>query len=227
MLSHNNLQEQINKSEPTKQRFAIKKLTVGVASVLLGVTFAGTASADTADTNANSGADNDGAGQTDHTLNLANAKSATMKQAPIADNLQATVANPAGNVTTPVASGYEDAVDKAVGEAMDNASAAMAANKNDQQATVSDKDAEETVAKTEVFLPNTTPAADHAINTLADQKVQASKKVNNNVTQTYSIKVTAVDDLTGKAPVTSNYAFNYNFKNGVYSAVLCPVKLTL
>ena len=49
MLSHNNLQEQIKKNDPNKQRFTIKKLSVGVASVLLGVTFAGTASADTTD----------------------------------------------------------------------------------------------------------------------------------------------------------------------------------
>ena len=41
MLSKNNGQEQIRKQEPKKQRFAIKKLTVGVASVLVGFTFMG------------------------------------------------------------------------------------------------------------------------------------------------------------------------------------------
>lgn len=48
MLSSNNRQEQIRKQEPKRQRFTIKKLTVGVASVLIGFTFMGiSASADT------------------------------------------------------------------------------------------------------------------------------------------------------------------------------------
>ncbi|KRL26018.1 hypothetical protein FD27_GL001405 [Limosilactobacillus frumenti DSM 13145] len=48
MLSKNNIWEYHRKNDPTKQRFTIKKLTVGVASVLIGMTFAGTsvASAD-------------------------------------------------------------------------------------------------------------------------------------------------------------------------------------
>lgn len=41
MLSRNNRKEQFRKQEPKKQRFAIKKLTVGVASVLIGFTFMG------------------------------------------------------------------------------------------------------------------------------------------------------------------------------------------
>ncbi|GGI62170.1 Rib/alpha-like domain-containing protein [Limosilactobacillus caviae] len=54
MLSKNNRQEQFRKQEPKKQRFAIKKLTVGVASVLIGFTFMGmNASADTDTTSAN------------------------------------------------------------------------------------------------------------------------------------------------------------------------------
>ncbi|MGI1804029.1 Rib/alpha-like domain-containing protein, partial [Limosilactobacillus reuteri] len=55
MLSKNNRKEQFRKQEPKKQRFAIKKLTVGVASVLIGFTFMGmNASADaTTDTHSN------------------------------------------------------------------------------------------------------------------------------------------------------------------------------
>ncbi len=41
MLSSNNWKEQIRKQEPKKQRFTLKKLTVGVASVLIGFTFMG------------------------------------------------------------------------------------------------------------------------------------------------------------------------------------------
>ncbi|MCD7124657.1 Rib/alpha-like domain-containing protein [Limosilactobacillus caviae] len=51
MLSQNNWQEQLRKQAPRKQRFAIKKLTVGVASVLIGFTFMGvSASADSMST---------------------------------------------------------------------------------------------------------------------------------------------------------------------------------
>lgn len=55
MLSSNNRNEYLRKQEPKKQRFAIKKLTVGVASVLIGFTFMGmnvAAHADTTDTGA-------------------------------------------------------------------------------------------------------------------------------------------------------------------------------
>lgn len=49
MLSKNNRKEQLFKQEPKKQRFTIKKLTIGVASVLIGFTFMGiNASADAA-----------------------------------------------------------------------------------------------------------------------------------------------------------------------------------
>ncbi|WP_304678167.1 pectate lyase-like adhesive domain-containing protein [uncultured Limosilactobacillus sp.] len=50
MLSKNNRQEQFRKQEPKKQRFAIKKLTVGVASVLIGFTFMGMSASADADT---------------------------------------------------------------------------------------------------------------------------------------------------------------------------------
>ncbi|QDR71697.1 YSIRK-type signal peptide-containing protein [Limosilactobacillus reuteri] len=55
MLSKNNRKEQLLKQEPKKQRFTIKKLTIGVASVLIGFTFMGmNASADaTIDTHSN------------------------------------------------------------------------------------------------------------------------------------------------------------------------------
>ncbi|HJE97350.1 MAG TPA: YSIRK-type signal peptide-containing protein, partial [Ligilactobacillus acidipiscis] len=47
MLSRNNWKEQVRQQEPKKQRFTIKKLTIGVASVLIGFTFMGmSASAD-------------------------------------------------------------------------------------------------------------------------------------------------------------------------------------
>lgn len=41
MLSRNNNKLLIHKLEPKKQRFAIRKISVGIASVLIGFTFAG------------------------------------------------------------------------------------------------------------------------------------------------------------------------------------------
>ena len=41
MLSRNNIHEKLRKMEPQKQRFSIRKFTVGVASVLIGLTFMG------------------------------------------------------------------------------------------------------------------------------------------------------------------------------------------
>ena len=53
MLSKNNWKEQVRQQEPKKQRFTIKKLTIGVASVLIGFTFMGmSASADNQTTSA-------------------------------------------------------------------------------------------------------------------------------------------------------------------------------
>lgn len=49
MLSKNNFKEQILKNQPRKQRFAIRKLTIGVASVLVGFTFMGMMSSVSAD----------------------------------------------------------------------------------------------------------------------------------------------------------------------------------
>lgn len=38
-MSKNNAQEYVRKMEPQRQRFGLRKLSVGVASVLLGTTF--------------------------------------------------------------------------------------------------------------------------------------------------------------------------------------------
>lgn len=59
MLSKNNRLEQFHKQQPKKQRFTIKKLTVGVASVLIGFTFMGfNASASADDIQTQSSSDN-------------------------------------------------------------------------------------------------------------------------------------------------------------------------
>lgn len=54
MLSKRNVQMMNQKGQPIKQRFGLRKLTIGVASVLLGLTFMGASSA-SADEVANQG----------------------------------------------------------------------------------------------------------------------------------------------------------------------------
>ncbi|QDR73719.1 YSIRK-type signal peptide-containing protein (plasmid) [Limosilactobacillus reuteri] len=55
MLSKNNFKELLKQEQSKKQRFAIRKLTIGVASVLVGLTITGiSASADTTALDANS-----------------------------------------------------------------------------------------------------------------------------------------------------------------------------
>ena len=121
MLSHNNWEEQIKKYEPKKQRFTIKKLSVGVASVLLGVTFAaGTASADSTTANADSASGSDSAEQTDHNLTLNSTSTSTLKSATAAsqnNSASAAVQNPAGDVKAQAANDYEAAVSAAVANA--------------------------------------------------------------------------------------------------------------
>ncbi|MBC8743891.1 YSIRK-type signal peptide-containing protein [Lactobacillus sp. Marseille-P7033] len=121
MLSHNNWEEQIKKYEPKKQRFTIKKLSVGVASVLLGVTFAaGTASADSTTANADSASGSDSAEQTDHNLTLNSTSTSTLKSATAAsqnNSASTAVQNPAGDVKAQAANDYEAAVSAAVANA--------------------------------------------------------------------------------------------------------------
>lgn len=119
MLSHNNWEEQIKKYEPKKQRFTIKKLSVGVASVLLGVTFAaGTASADSTTANADSASGSDSPEQTDPYLTLNSASTSTLKSSATAENqsnnASAAVQNPAGDIKAQAANDYEAAVNAAV-----------------------------------------------------------------------------------------------------------------
>ena len=57
MLSRKNYQERLRKMEPKKERFSIRKFTVGAASVLIGFSFMGMSNsekAQAADVNANS-----------------------------------------------------------------------------------------------------------------------------------------------------------------------------
>ena len=131
MLSRNNRQEQFKKYEPKKQRFTIKKLSVGVASVLLGISFANGVSADTTDANADTNNNNDGSEQTDHNLVLNSASASTLEEATAANQASGAMPasqNPAGDLKTPVADQFEQKVASAASQAI---AASASATTND------------------------------------------------------------------------------------------------
>lgn len=115
MLSKNNRKEQFRKQEPKKQRFAIKKLTVGVASVLIGFTFMGmNASADTtAETNSDAGSQ------------------------PVAEtqNSASNQADSRATLTTPNSQGTQSSDNRTVSDVIDQATKAAAAKSSDASAT--------------------------------------------------------------------------------------------
>ena len=98
MLSSNNWKEQFRKQEPKKQRFTIKKLTIGVASVLIGFTFMGmSVSANT--TTGTSDVNNQTAEstQTNTGSRQANSDQATLKNVNSADNTESQNKNTTDN----------------------------------------------------------------------------------------------------------------------------------
>ncbi|MBB1078357.1 YSIRK-type signal peptide-containing protein [Limosilactobacillus sp. STM2_1] len=138
MLSKNNRQEYFRKQEPKKQRFTIKKLTVGVASVLLGFTFMGinaSASADEVQPDSDANAHSATSAQAS---NDANATSTTLKASAAADSSAvAPSAAPASQSAT-VADAFEKAVASNTAEA--EKAAASSHGQSDAPAASSDVD---------------------------------------------------------------------------------------
>ncbi|WP_253284394.1 Rib/alpha-like domain-containing protein [Limosilactobacillus reuteri] len=140
MLSKNNRKEQFRKQEPKKQRFAIKKLTVGVASVLIGFTFMGMNAS--ADTTANSEAGGQAVGESQNSTSANQTNNSqvalTTPNALPTPNSQGTQSS--DNQTAPVAptsetaaQKHENAVSDASGQA--NSGDASASSADDQQTT--------------------------------------------------------------------------------------------
>ncbi|WP_076459822.1 Rib/alpha-like domain-containing protein [Limosilactobacillus caccae] len=162
MLSSNNREELFRKQEPKKQRFAIKKLTVGVASVLIGFTFMGlnaSASADDTPAQATDDNGNDNA-QSQAATGLQSANVALTNQAGTQVNSAAAKAPVNVAPAMPVADAYQKAV------AANVAAQATNANSNSPESanTTADKQASEAKsAETSNFTPANfaaTPTAD-------------------------------------------------------------------
>ncbi|WP_239457354.1 YSIRK-type signal peptide-containing protein, partial [Limosilactobacillus reuteri] len=100
MLSRNNWKEQVRQQEPKKQRFTIKKLTIGVASVLIGFTFMGmSASANTQTPSNTPEQSNNTPEQSNNTPEQSN--DTTSQSVQLANKRSAKI--PATDTTTPIA----------------------------------------------------------------------------------------------------------------------------
>ena len=150
MLSKNNRKEQFRKQEPKKQRFAIKKLTVGVASVLIGFTFMGmNVSADTTEAN-NSGSQtvteaqnspsNQGTNQATLTTPNSQGSQSNDKQADSATSASETAAQKYGNAVP-------DAIDQAAkAAAAKNGGASVTTSASSSAASASSADGQQTTS---------------------------------------------------------------------------------
>ncbi|WP_267866615.1 mucin-binding protein [Limosilactobacillus reuteri] len=238
MLSRNNHQEQFKKYEPKKQRFTIKKLSVGVASVLLGISFANGVSADTTDANADANTNNgDGSEQTDHNLVLNSANNQTLKEATAANQASgatATSQNPAGDVQTPAANEYEAAVSAAVASQTAQNNTVESAAVSSTSAAVANSANSVATSAASVAQPTSTSAVSQQ-SAASQTAVEASAAPESTVadtqdtsaaTQTFSPRSFALNDadmarLLGTSLVATNtgatdistYNPNFNFSD--------------
>ncbi|WP_306819593.1 mucin-binding protein [Limosilactobacillus reuteri] len=211
MLSHNNWEEQIKKYEPKKQRFTIKKLSVGVASVLLGVTFAaGTASADSTTANADSASGSDSAEQTDHNLTLNSASTSTLKSATAenqSNNASAAVQNPAGDIKAQAANDYEAAVNAAVANASSDAASEAAQNNAAQNTSAASSSAQASTASavaTQSFTVSSSAVNDD-LNYASVFASLAAMPQANTAAQSSAANSTANDEYSGYKTVTNTF----------------------
>ncbi len=221
MLSRNNHQEQFKKYEPKKQRFTIKKLSVGVASVLLGISFANGVSADTTDANADANTNNgDGSEQTDHNLVLNSANNQTLKEATTANQASGAMPvsqNPAGDLKTPVADQFEQTVASAASQAIAQSTlantndSANASVQNTAQPAAANQDnrlSKETTADTQSFATQSFNVSNNA--TDLDNSAMLAQ-----LFRTSLAAVPASEGTTNTTPVDlSTYNPNFNITNG-------------
>ena len=221
MLSRNNHQEQFKKYEPKKQRFTIKKLSVGVASVLLGISFANGVSADTTDANADANTNNgDGSEQTDHNLVLNSANNQTLKEATTANQASGAMPvsqNPAGDLKTPVADQFEQTVASAASQAIAQSTlantndSANASVQNTAQPAAANQDnrlSKETTADTQSFATQSFNVSNNA--TDLDNSAMLAQ-----LFRTSLAAVPASEGTTNTTPVNlSTYNPNFNITNG-------------
>lgn len=211
MLSTNNSSSQFDAAETAKQRQTIKKLTVGVSSILLGFAFAGAtnAHADTT-TPVNTNSESAATVSSDQMINNS-ANAQVLKSA--STDASAASSSVASDVKTPVADSYEAAVnanldtnsassDANSAAAKDNA--ASSADQNSASATTNDnkvaaeKPAEEQleVAPVEMTKYNAQPYSEAQ----REANAQAGQQIVNDVVSVFTSKT-----ITGKIGAGINF----------------------
>ena len=165
MLSKNNRHEQFQKQEPKKQRFAIKKLTVGVASVLIGFSFMGLNASANADDGSDDGAQPTPDSTGDDELNNASNHTAVLSTAANTNFAASQAAQSAEPTNTDIDTKMADEYQQKVAEiaAMTNPKAREAALNNlSGQTSASADDASETADLNVQPAQSQAPQADPA-----------------------------------------------------------------
>ncbi|MCD7125632.1 Rib/alpha-like domain-containing protein, partial [Limosilactobacillus agrestis] len=206
MLSKNNRQEQFRKQEPKKQRFAIKKLTVGVASVLIGFTFMGLNTQASADDTPTQPANSNDDTQSNASTALQSTASVTLNNS--ASQVNSESAKPT-NVApaTPVADSYQSAVAANVAANIKSAAqtSASAANESNASATSSAADTN-AAANTKSAIKTPVSASGES-----DSSLTSSDAITTNINELLTNLST---DLSGtaenNAPVTGSAAKDEN-----------------
>ncbi|MBD5091726.1 MAG: YSIRK-type signal peptide-containing protein, partial [Lactobacillus sp.] len=206
MLSKNNRQEQFRKQEPKKQRFAIKKLTVGVASVLIGFTFMGLNTQASADDTPTQPANSNDDTQSNASTALQSTASVTLNNS--ASQVNSESAKPT-NVApaTPVADSYQSAVAANVAANIKSAAqtSASAANESNASATSSAADTN-AAANTKSAIKTPVSASGES-----DSSLTSSDAITTNINELLTNLST---DLSGtaenNAPVTGSAAKDDN-----------------
>lgn len=180
MLSTNNSSSQFDAAEAAKQRQTIKKLTVGVSSILLGFAFAGAtnAHADTT-TPVNTNSESATTVSSDQMINNS-ASAQVLKSASTAASAASSSA--ASDVKTPVADSYEAAVNANLDTNSASSDANSAATTNDDAASSAvnvnlDTNSASSDANSSAAKDNAASSADQnsASATTNDNKVAAEK----------------------------------------------------
>ncbi|MBD5090267.1 MAG: YSIRK-type signal peptide-containing protein, partial [Lactobacillus sp.] len=208
MLSKNNGQEQIRKQESKKQRFAIKKLTVGVASVLVGFTFMGlnaSASADDTPTQPAKNDDNNVSSDTTNELQQSNVSLTTTEATDTAvkNNVSQTTDNSVDKASNVEANSASQKYEQSIAEKMELYKTSLVAVNNPNGDSQETNAPQQTTTLTSAPLYTTqgqVPALD--MNSMFTQDQLSQYGDNLEMTWVTKPDVTNIGNVTGTAKLT-------------------------
>ena len=210
MLSKNNRKEQFRKQEPKKQRFAIKKLTVGVASVLIGFTFMGMNASANTTAEANSDADqlakaaqtSDSSVQGSASQVALTSTSATSASASATTSDQNSADQPSATSGSPVPDGHANKVEAETASFVQMPSSSQASD-NESKAAVATR------------AGNLTGADKAAILTAAQGTSTNSQGQTQEVSDWNSFGAALINPYVGNIVLTNDITANGNVANAI------------